>query len=166
MSTTLALPLNSLVANTVSVESSGRLGFLDLPFEIRLAIYSYLFDASKLSCGIPHTSWPSCGLLICACLFPHHIVRTCRQLREEAFSPLMAATTVEVAGSLDKILDMPASYVNAVTKAIILDAKQFSMRPFQLERLPSLRVLEIRNITVWCKFYDEVRCRKIRGGTC
>ena len=79
---------------------------------------------------------------------------------------MMAATTVEVAGSLDKILDMPASYVNAVTKAIILDAKQFSMRPFQLERLPSLRVLEIRNITVWCKFYDEVRCRKIRGGTC
>lgn len=72
---------------------------------------------------------------------------------------LMAATTVEVAGGFDKILDMPTPYPSAVTRAVVLDAKQFSMRPFQLEKLPKLKTLEIRNITVWCKFYDEVCAR-------
>ncbi|KAK5085293.1 hypothetical protein LTR05_004574 [Lithohypha guttulata] len=51
---------------------------------------------------------------------------------------------------------MPEFYVGSISKAIVLDAKQFSLRPFQLEKLPALRILELRNITVWCMFYDEV----------
>lgn len=145
-----------LSSKDLVAEAANALGFLDLPVEVRLTIYGYLFDTSKLSCGIPHTSWPACNFSICSCLFPYHIVRTCRQLRDEAFSMLMAATTVEVAGGFDKIFNMPKPYTVAVTRAVVLDAKQFAMRPFQFQRLPNLKVLEIRNLTVWCKFYDEV----------
>lgn len=131
------------------------LGFLDLPLEVRLEVYSHLFEAAKLSCDTPHTTWPTCGYSICSCLFPRHIVSTCRQLREETLPFLMASTVVEVAGSFEKITRMPDHYLEAVNRAVVLDAKLFSTRPFQLEKLPALKILELRNITVWCKFYDE-----------
>lgn len=147
----------SMVISTLMDQATtNALRFLDLPAEIRLAIYSHLFEAAKLSCGTPHVSWPACDFAICSCLFPYHIVRTCRQLRDETLPLLMAATTVEVAGSLEKVVNMPEFYVGSISKAVVLDAKQFSLRPFQLEKLPALRILELRNITVWCMFYDEV----------
>lgn len=144
------------ILTTTLVEEKIGLGFLDLPTEIRFEVYSHLFEAAKLSCGIPHVTWPSCGYSVCSCLFPRDIASTCRQLREECLPVLMAATTVEVAGSFDKVLTMPRYYVEAVHHAVVLDAKLFSLRPFQLERLPALKILELRNITIWCKFYDEV----------
>ncbi|KAK5939419.1 hypothetical protein PMZ80_008723 [Knufia obscura] len=141
---------------TTLVGGKTGLGFLDLPTEIRVEVYSHLFEAAKLSCDTPHSTWPSCGYSVCSCLFPRHITNTCRQLRQESLPILMAATTVEVAGSLDKIVSMPECYLGAINRAVVLDAKLFSLRPFQLERLPALKVLELRNITIWCKFYDEV----------
>lgn len=69
---------------------------------------------------------------------------------------LLGATTIEVAGTFGSIHGLPASHLKFVTTAVVLDAKLFSLRPFQLECLPNLQVLELRNITVWCKFYDEV----------
>jgi len=141
---------------TTLVGEKARLGFLDLPTEIRLQVYSYLFDSAKLACDTPHGGWPSCGYSVCSCLFPRHISSTCRQLRQEALPVLMAATTVEVAGSFDKVVTMPECYLTAINRAVVLDAKQFSLQPFLLERLPALKILELRNITIWCKFYDEV----------
>jgi len=131
-------------------------GFLDLPTEIRYEVYSQLFADAKLAYDAPHATLPSCGDSVCSCLFPRQIVDTCRQLRQESLPILMAATTVEVAGSFDKVVTMPPCYLGAINRAVVLDAKLFSQRPFQLERLPALRVLELRNITIWCKFYDEV----------
>lgn len=122
--------------------------FLDLPAEIRWEIYSHLFDSAKLSCETPHAIWPKCGKSVCSCLFPRHITSTCRQLRTETLPLLLAATTVEVAGSFDKIITMPESYLGRINYAVVLDAKLFSLRPFQLEKMPALKVLELRNITV------------------
>ena len=51
---------------------------------------------------------------------------------------------------------MPQNYLESINKAVVLDAKLFSRQPFELGRMPALQVLEIRNIDVWCKFYDEV----------
>lgn len=150
--TIISLP----TTKTTSIQDAPKvLGFLDLPLEVRLEVYSHLFEAAKLSCDTPHTTWPTCGHSICSCLFPHHIVSTCRQLRDETLPLLMASTVVEVAGSFDKITRMPDHYLGAMNRAVVLDAKLFSTRPFQLEKLPELKVLELRNITVWCKFYDE-----------
>lgn len=143
------------MTTTLAGQKTG-LSFLDLPVEIRLEVYLHLFEAAKLACDTPHASWPSCGFSICSCLFPRQITSTCRQLREESLPILMAVTTVEVAGSFDKVVAMPKIYLGAINRAVVLDAKLFSLRPFQLERLPALRILELRNITIWCKFYDEV----------
>lgn len=143
------------LSTTLVGEKTG-LGFLDLPPEIRFEVYAHLFEDAKLTCDTPHATWPSCGHSVCSCLFPRHIANTCRQLRQESLPILMAATTVEVAGSFDKVVTMPDCYLGAINRAIVLDAKVFSLRPFQLEMLPALRILELRNITIWCKFYDEV----------
>jgi len=142
--------------NTTLVGEKTSLGFLDLPPEIRFEVYAHLFEDAKLTCDTPHATWPSCGRSVCSCLFPRHIASTCRQLRQESLPILLAATTVEVAGSFDKVVTMPNCYLGAINRAIVLDAKVFSLRPFQLEMLPALRILELRNITIWCKFYDEV----------
>lgn len=143
------------MATVMSIVEEGKFGFLTLPAEIRVQVYSALFRGSKLSCDTPHLTIPSCGYSICQCLFPWQLANTCKLLREETLSYLMASTTLEVAGSFEGISKMPDQYLSLITRAVVLDAKPFSLRPFQLERLPSLRVLELRNVTVWCKFYDE-----------
>lgn len=154
--TTLTETLQENSLTTTLIGKTTGLGFLDLPTEVRLEIYQYLFDASKLSCQTPHPTYPACGYKICTCLFPHQITQTSRQLRYETLPMLLSATTIQVAGSFSDVLTMPASYLECVNAAVVLDAKLFSLRPFQMEHLPNLKVLELRNITVWCKFYDEV----------
>ena len=153
VTTTIEAPM---MLTTMVGRQSSAFGFLDLPTEIRLEVYSHLFEAAKLSCGTPHISWPACNYAICSCLFPRQITSTCRQLRDEALPLLMSSTTVEVAGSFEKVITMPQNYLESINKAVVLDAKLFSRQPFELGRMPALQVLEIRNIDVWCKFYDEV----------
>lgn len=143
------------MATSVSIIEEGKLGFLNLPAEIRVQVYSALYRGSKLSCDTPHITLPPCEFSTCRCLFPWQLADTCRLLREETLSYLMASTTLEVAGSFEKLSKMPDRYLSSITRAVVLDAKPFSLRPFQLEQLPALQVLELRNVTVWCKFYDE-----------
>lgn len=154
--TTLDTSLKETSLTTTLVGKTSGLSFLDLPTEIRLEVYHYLFDSSKLSCQTPHATYPACGYKVCTCLFPHQITKTSRQLRRETLPMLLGATTLQVAGSFGNMLTMPPTHLEGVTSAVVLDAKLFSLRPFQLEYLPNLRSLELRNITVWCKFYDEV----------
>jgi hypothetical protein len=154
--TTLTETLQESSVTTTLVGTTAGFGFLDLPTEVRLEIYRHLFDSSKLSCQTPHATYPACGYKICTCLFPHEITKASRQLRSETLRMLLSATTLQVAGSFASMLTMPDSYLEFVNAAVVLDAKLFSLRPFQLEHLSSLKVLELRNITVWCKFYDEV----------
>lgn len=154
--TTLTASLQESPLTTTLIGKDIGTSFLDLPTEIRLEIYQYLFDSSKLSCQTPHVTYPACGFKVCTCLFPDQITKASRQLRDETLPILLGATTLQVAGSFDNMLTMPPSHLESVTSAVVLDAKLFSLRPFQLEFLPNLKLLELRNITVWCKFYDEI----------
>jgi len=153
--TTIIVDEKQLVSTLPQLEERSAISFLDLPLEIRSEVYSHLFDSAKLSCDTPHATWPTCGFAICSCSFPHQLAQTCRQLRYEALPTLLSATTIEVAGSFDRVIQMPNSHLNGITRAVVLDAKLFSLRPIELNKLSNLKVLELRNVTVWCKFYDE-----------
>lgn len=154
--TTLVTPIHGSALTTTLVAESVGASLLDLPAELRAEIYQHLFGSSKISCQTPHATWPACGFKVCTCFFPDQITKVSRQLRYETLPMLLAATTLQVAGSFDQVLTMPLSHLDSVTSAVVLDAKLFSLRPFQLEYMPNLRLLELRNITVWCKFYDEI----------
>lgn len=154
--TTLTTTLQEPALTTTLIGKTTGISFLDLPTEIRLEIYQHLFDSSKLSCQTPHATYPACGFKVCTCLFPHQVTKVSRQLRNETLPILLGATTLQVAGSFDNMLALPTSHLELMTSAVVLDAKLFSLRPFQLEYMPNLRLLELRNITVWCKFYDEI----------
>lgn len=140
---------------TSTTVSAPRCGFLHLPYEIRTEVYSYLFEAAQLSIEAVHATSPHCGYTICSCAFPWHISHTCRQLRAEALPYLLAATTLEVSSSLVKATIIPPPYLSAIPRAVVLDAKAFSSQPFKLDSFNSLKTLELRNITIWCKYHDE-----------
>lgn len=148
-----------LVTTLVAAPTS-KLGFLDLPPEIRLQIYNQLFLSPKLSCELPHRddhpNWATCKYTICTCNFPRHLTSTCRQIRHEALPLLIANTTVELATCFTRFQSlMHTTYLSQLQHAIVLKPKEFSMVPFDPAKLPALKTLELRNITVWCKFYDE-----------
>jgi hypothetical protein len=136
---------------TTSDQKSTPFGFLDLPTEIRIEVYQHLFEAARLSIEAAHVTSQHCGFNICSCAFPWHIINTCRRLRQEALPYLLAATTLTVSSTLTRANLIPAAYLSAIPRAVVLDAKAFSAEPFQLERFVSLRTLELRNITIWCK---------------
>lgn len=140
-------------------EQPSSIGFLDLPFEIRHEIYSYLFDSAKISHDPPHLQRVLSGPKICSCLFPHQLVHTCRQIRDEALPLLLSATTIEVASSFNGIQPMPERYLDHINHAVVLEAKKFSPQLDNLDKWKCLKVLELRNLTVWCKFYDEIFLR-------
>lgn len=139
---------------------TSKRSFLDLPPEIRFEIYKQLFLSPKLSCELPHRdnhpNWATCKYTICTCNFPRHLTSTSRQIRHEALPLLLANTTVEVATCFTRFKSlMPPTYLSQLQHAVVLKPKEFSKVPFELAKLPALKTLELRNITVWCKFYDE-----------
>lgn len=135
--------------------AAGRCYILDLPAEVRVVIYRHLFEAAQLSLGgAGHPNTPHCGFAVCSCAFPWHILRTCRQLRWEALPYLLPATTLQVAGTLDKVNRLPSSYLSAIPRAIILNAEAFSKMPLFLDHIQGLKILEIRNMTIWCRYHE------------
>lgn len=136
---------------------------LAVPGEIRLEVYRYLFDGAQLSIESAHPTGSPCGFTICSCAFPWHILRTCKKLRSEALPYLLAATTLEVASTMVKAANIPSSYLSAIPRAVVLDAKAFTNTPFQLDVFTSLKLLELRNITIWCKYHDEAYLESEEG---
>lgn len=128
---------------------------LAIPGEVRLGIYQYLFDGAKLCIESCHSSDSPCGRTVCSCAFPWHILGTCRQLRREALPYLLAATTLEVSRTIVNVAKILSSYLPSIPKIVVLDVAAFSKLPLELEALKNLKVLELRNITIWCKYYDE-----------
>ena len=128
-----------------------RMALFDLPYEIRSLIWSYLFNRSKISFDEEPRLLKRANI----CNFPDAVTRTSRRLRAETLPLLLSATTLEVATSFDQTKVLPDYYLAAFSQAIVLNAKRFRQSQF-LETLPNLRVLELRAIEVWCKFYDEV----------
>lgn len=151
------LSLSNTYHHTLSAMNSAC-PLLALPMEIRIQIYQFLFASALISIDPPHLYCPHiplCGFTICSCSFPWQIVNTCRQLRYEALPYLLAATTLEVSTTLDRAIVLPRIYLRGVSRAVVLNAKAFFSRPLQFELFHSLRVLELRNITVWCKYHDK-----------
>jgi hypothetical protein len=127
------------------------LGFLDLPTEIRIEIYRHLFTAAEII--VPAT--PPLPPVVCSGGFQRHVLNTCWTIRNEALSYLMAATTLQICQPLDETVPIPPCYLENIPRLVVSDAKAFSRRPFKPERLPALQVLELRNITIWCKYHPE-----------
>jgi hypothetical protein len=136
---------------------------LTLPGEIRLEVYRYLFEGAQLTLESAHPAGVPCGFTICSCLFPWHVLHTCKMLRSEALPYLLAATTLEVSGTMVKATKIPSSYLSVIPKAVVLDAKAFSNMPLQLDLFGGLRILELRNITIWCKYHDEAYLQSEEG---
>jgi hypothetical protein len=67
----------------------------------------------------------------------------------------MAATTLHICQPLDEATPIPPRYLQNIPRLLVSDAKAFSRQPFNADRLPGLQVLELRNITIWCKYHAE-----------
>lgn len=128
---------------------------LQLPMEIRAAIYDQLFRSAHLSIEPGYPSVPHCRYSICSCWFPWQIVNTCQQLRQEALEYLLAATTLQIVSLPTKTQLLPPVLLSGIPRAMILSVEAYSKRPLDLSILPSLRILEIHNIAVWCQYHDE-----------
>jgi hypothetical protein len=136
---------------------------LALPGEVRLEVYRYLFEGAQLAVESTHPAGSPCGFTICSCFFPWHILQTCKKLRSEALPYLLASTSLEVSSTMVKATKIPSAYLSIIPKAVVLDAKAFSNMPLQLHLFSSLRSLELRNITIWCKYHDEAYLQSEEG---
>jgi hypothetical protein len=131
------------------------IGFLDLPAEIRIEIYRHLFRAAQIV--VPATQLVASALSPIACSggFQRHVLDTCWTIRNEALSYLLAATTLQICQPLGEAVPIPPYYLENIPRLVVSDAKAFSRQPFKPDRLPGLQVLELRNITIWCKYHSE-----------
>jgi len=139
---------------------------LNLPSEIRIEIYRNLFDAAELSLDGGHPESIHCGSSICSCSFPWRILGTCQQLRNEATPYLLSATTLQICSTAKNIQRLPPTYVEAIPRAVILNVEAVSKKQLQLDHFPSLKTLELRNITVWCKYHEESYLESPAGDEC
>lgn len=139
---------------------------LDLPTEIRIKIYEFLFDGARLSLEGATPESRHCGSPICSCAFPYQILNTCQNLQHEATPYLLAATTLQVRGSLNNIDRLPPRYVSAITRAVVLNVGFLSKTPLDFSKLSGLKTVEFRNITVWCKYHDEAYLASEKGDNC
>lgn len=145
---------------------------LDLPLEIRVEIYRHLFAGSQLSLDLSHHVPAShCRPPVCTCRFPWPITAICRQLRRESLPLLLAATTLTIPTTLDRVQDVPRGHRGSIPHAVVLDVKAFAadfprsslichpptppLTHFLPHCLPRLRTLELRNLTIWCQFHSE-----------
>jgi hypothetical protein len=154
----MSMPMAAMVVSPCASrgtddQSSSRL--LELPMEIRAAIFHHLFASARLSIEPGFPSVPHCRFSICSCWFPWQIVNTCQQLREEALGYLLAATTVQIVSLPTKLQLLPPVLLSGVQRVTIMNVESYSKRPLDLSILPSLRILEIHNIAVWCQYHDE-----------
>lgn len=56
---------------------------------------------------------------------------------------------------MDEATPIPLYYLQNIPRLLVSDVKAFSRQPFNAGRLPGLQVLELRNITIWCKYHAE-----------
>ena len=149
-----------------------RSALLELPFEVRISIYQELFKAPLLGLDLPyHKSSSSCRSPICTCDYPWQITTCCRQTRTESLHLLHTTATLTLQTSFDRARLIPRVHLSAIPHVIVLDAKAFSdlttpsslicsPPPIDFTRLLSrsllsLRLLELRNLTIWCQWNNE-----------
>ena len=136
--------------------STSAVSFLDLPTEIRIEIYQHLFDAAQIVVPASHLVTTSLKTLVSySGGFQKQFLETCWTIRNEALKYLLAATTLHISQPLDRACPIPPYYLNNIPRLVVSDAKSFSSQEFKADRLPGLQILELRNITIWCKYHSE-----------
>ena len=136
--------------------SASAVGFLDLPAEIRIEIYQHLFEAAQITVPALHLLTTSLvPLVVCSGGFQKRFLETCWTIRNEALQYLLAATNLHISQPMDQAIPIPPYYLENIPRLVVSDAKSFSSQEFKSDRLPGLQVLELRNITIWCKYHSE-----------
>ena len=151
-------------------------GFLDLPYEIRFEIYRHLFQNARLSLTNKYPVAATSQLnaiippevLLQASVsvplqrrykssYPFQLLCTNRTIFDEAVQYLSQSSTIEISEALDfAVSQLPYYYLQHSPHLIVLDAYKFSRAPFNCSvPFPSLQILELRNIVIWCKFHQE-----------
>ncbi|KIV86799.1 hypothetical protein PV11_02387 [Exophiala sideris] len=129
-----------------------RCPMLELPAEIRVAIYRHLFANAQLFLQ-GRSKFFHCGPKLCSCDFPWQILGTCWRLRHEAMPYLLLATTIRFASTLENADRLPQSYLSAIPQAVCrIDA--VGKLPLRLDMFRGLKVLELRDLVIWCKYYN------------
>lgn len=129
------------------------IGLLDLPAEVRVQIYQHLFAGADLSIEPAFPAVSHCGYTICQCHFPRAILVTCRTLRDEAWASLLAAATLTMNSTSQKLDLLPPFYLAGIPKLVVLNVGQYLKRPPDLNRFAALKTLELHNIAIWCRYH-------------
>lgn len=156
-------------SEVTTAASPHRSSLLTLPPEIRVEIFRHLFLNSQiLADGSCSMNGYRCGTKICRCSFPHQLLVSCRQLRWEANSYLLAATTLQISGAMKQLVsNVPQAVLSAIPRVVISDARRsLSKLPLQFDMFDSLKILELRNITIWCQYHDEEYLKSLAGDEC
>jgi hypothetical protein len=122
-----------------------------------------------MKASLTGSSRSHCHSSICTCAFPYQILNTCQQLRHEATPLLLAATTLNIFDTAQMAATrLPKSYVSAIQRAAIINPETFAKAPLKVDalRLSSLKTLELRNITVWCKYHDATYLESEQADEC
>jgi hypothetical protein len=134
---------------------SGSRSLTDLPAEVRVLIYHYLFHSAELSVEPAFPAVSHCNRSFCVCRFPYALINTCRLLRTEATSYLLRSTTLHLSSTSNKVTLLPSSYVAGIGKAVIMNVGHYLRQPLDFTKFSALKVLELRNIAVWCRYHED-----------
>jgi hypothetical protein len=127
----------------------------DLPAEVRVQIYQHLFDGAELSVEPAFPAVSHCNRSFCVCRFPHALLSTCRLLRLEATSYLLKSTTLHLSSTSHKVRLLPPSFIAGISRAVIMNIGHYLREPLDFTKFQALRVLELRNIAVWCRYHED-----------
>ena len=141
------------------------LGFLDLPGEIREKIYQFLFESAQIEVKSNALfDRPRCRSVVCSGGFQWNLLSTCRSIHNEATPYLLASTTLQISQPLDDTTAIPQHYLDHIQRLVVSDIKSFSRESFRPERLPALRVLELRGVMIWCNNHSGDYLMKNESG--
>ncbi|KIW11777.1 hypothetical protein PV08_09049 [Exophiala spinifera] len=68
---------------------------------------------------------------------------------------LFSAATLRISGTGARTGHLPQQYMAKIPRAIVQDPGSFSKTMIDIDQLYSLKVLELRNVAIWCTYHDE-----------
>jgi hypothetical protein len=148
------------------------LSLLSLPLEIRLLIYHHLYHSPHLSLEPTFPTPSHCLRPLCPCRFPLSLSLTCRTLHHETLPLLLPLTTLTLHTSPSTLYHHPPTKRPRHTPHTITNLRAF-LKPspttphpvsHTLSFLPSLRLLELHNIAIWCCYLSSTSLLSADGG--
>ncbi|KIV93649.1 hypothetical protein PV10_04845 [Exophiala mesophila] len=63
--------------------------------------------------------------------------------------------------------NIPRALLSTIPRVVISNApRSWSKSPLQLDMFDSLKILELRNITIWCQYHDDEYLKSLEGDEC